>query len=163
MQLDLLTITFADSIVDIGADVLHLAGLRLALPIGWDRERETHRAGIRTFPIVAIASCGLAIMGAEIKGASPESYSRILQGLVTGIGFIGGGAILKDKGSVSGTATAASIWSIGIVGAAVGFHLYHVAIALTLVNFLTLRMMQPWRSSLANDDRAKNGTSGPAV
>src|SRR5258708_31669586 len=94
-------------------DALRLAAAYvLALPIGWNREQETHTAGVRTFPIVGVASCALALVGTSIQGASPDAYSRILQGLVTGIGFIGGGAILKDKGSVTGTATAASVWSI---------------------------------------------------
>src|SRR6185295_2134927 len=115
----------------------------IALPIGWDREREEHTAGIRTFPIVAVARCGLAMVGTSLSGASPESSSRILQGLVTGIGFVGGGAILRDKESVHGTATAASIWSIGIAGAATGFGQYHIAIVLALINFLTLRLLKP--------------------
>jgi putative Mg2+ transporter-C (MgtC) family protein len=113
----------------------------LSLPIAWDREREGHSAGLRTFPIVAAASCGLAMIGTSFSGASPDAYSRILQGLVTGIGFIGGGAILRDRGSVSGTATAASVWCVGIVGAAVGFGMYHIAVVLSLVDFLTLRFL----------------------
>lgn len=115
----------------------------LALPIGWDREREAHTAGIRTFPILAMASCGLALVGTSIPGSGPETHSRILSGLVTGIGFVGGGAILKDKGGASGTATAASVWTIGIVGAAVGFGMYHIAVVLTLLNLLTLRLLAP--------------------
>src|SRR5512133_1926661 len=87
----------------------------LAVPIGWNREREDRSAGIRTFPIVAIASCALTLIAMGLKGSTPDAASRIMQGLVTGIGFIGGGAILKDRGSVSGTATAASVWNIGIV------------------------------------------------
>ena len=127
-------------------DLLHLGvAYVLALPIGWDRERADRSAGIRTFPIVAIGSCGLAMVGTNLLGATPDTYSRILQGLVTGIGFVGGGAILKDRGSVSGTATAASIWNIGIVGAAVGFGMYHIAITLALVNYLTLRFMVPFK------------------
>ena len=115
----------------------------LAFPIGWDREREERSAGIRTFPIVAIGSCGLAMLGANIAGASADSYTRILQGLVTGIGFIGGGAIMKDRGGVRGTATAASIFNIGIVGAAVGFGMYHIAATLSIVNYLTLKFLVP--------------------
>jgi putative Mg2+ transporter-C (MgtC) family protein len=114
----------------------------LAVPIGWNREREDRSAGIRTFPIVAIASCALTLITAGLK-ATPDAYSRILQGLVTGIGFIGGGAILKERGSVSGTATAASVWNMGIIGASVGLHMYHVAIVLTVVNFLTLKFLIP--------------------
>ncbi|MBI3679035.1 MAG: MgtC/SapB family protein [Acidobacteria bacterium] len=79
----------------------------LAFPIGWNREHEERSAGIRTFPIVAVASCGLAMVATGIPGATPESYSRVLQGLITGIGFVGGGAILREKAGVHGTATAA--------------------------------------------------------
>lgn len=120
----------------------------LAFPIGWDREKEERTAGVRTFPIVGVASCGLVLVGMSIPGATPDAYSRIVQGLITGIGFVGGGAILRERGSVHGTATAASIWSIGIVGAAVGFGMYHIAIVLTVVMLLTLRFLQPLRKGL---------------
>ena len=112
-------------------------GYVLALPIGWNREKEAHSAGLRTFPIVSAAACGFAMLGAGLPGISPDSHSRMLQGLITGIGFIGGGAILRDKDGVTGTATAASVWSIGIVGAAVGLGAIHIAVILTAINFLT--------------------------
>jgi putative Mg2+ transporter-C (MgtC) family protein len=114
----------------------------LALPVGMDREKEDRSAGVRTFPIVAVASCGLATLALEFPNATPDAYSRVLQGLVTGIGFIGGGAILKEKGSVSGTATAASVWNIGITGAAVGLGVYHIAIILTVINLITLKVFR---------------------
>ena len=140
------TLSIKMTLVSTSIDMFHLAiSYALAFPIGWDREREDRSAGIRTFPIVAIGSCGLAMIGTNITGASPDTYSRILQGLVTGIGFVGGGAILKERGSVSGTATAASIFNIGIVGAAVGFGMYHIAITLSLVNYLTLRFLLPFK------------------
>ncbi|HZO54085.1 MAG TPA: MgtC/SapB family protein, partial [Bryobacteraceae bacterium] len=85
----------------------------LALPIGWDREQYERSAGIRTFPLVAIASCGLVIVALRATGTGAAEQSRILQGLITGIGFIGGGAILKTQNSVRGTATAASLWNVG--------------------------------------------------
>ena len=114
----------------------------LALPIGWNRERETPAAGVRTFPIVSVASAALIMIAKDIPGASPESFSRVLQGLVTGIGFVGGGAILKGPTGISGTATAASIWCMAITGAAVGLKMYDIAIVLSLLNFLTLRYMR---------------------
>ena len=86
----------------------------LALPVAWDSEKEVRSAGLRTFPLVAVASCGYALV-ASILGTGADSLSRIIQGLITGIGFIGGGAILKDRGSVHGTATAASIWNTGLL------------------------------------------------
>ncbi|MGD8430928.1 MAG: MgtC/SapB family protein, partial [Ectothiorhodospiraceae bacterium] len=67
---------------------------------------------------------------------------RILYGLMTGIGFIGGGAILKDGGNVSGTSTAASIWITGAIGAAVAWNRYEIALVLSGVTFATLRWVR---------------------
>ena len=81
----------------------------LALPIGWNREREERSAGLRTFPLVAMAACGFVMIAIEVLGReNPEAQARIMEGLITGMGFIGGGAILRMKESVKGTATAAS-------------------------------------------------------
>jgi putative Mg2+ transporter-C (MgtC) family protein len=93
----------------------------------------------------------------NVTGSSADSYSRILQGLITGIGFIGGGAILKDKEGVTGTATAASIWNIGIVGAAVGLQLYHIAIVMTAINLLTLGILTRVKQQM--EQGRGNGTS----
>jgi putative Mg2+ transporter-C (MgtC) family protein len=128
---------------DILRDSATLAGAYLlAVPIGFNRERWERSAGIRTFPIVALASCGLALIANRIPGATPDTYSRILQGLITGIGFVGAGAILKERGTVSGTATAASVWNVGVIGAATGLALYHIAVVLAVVNYLTLRYLK---------------------
>ena len=128
--------------INILSHLAHLAiAYAMALPIGWNREQEAHTAGVRTFPIVAVASCGLIMVGTSLPGATPDGNSRLLQGLVTGIGFVGAGAILKDRGNVSGTATAASVWNIGLVGAAVGFGNYDIALVLSALNFLTLRLL----------------------
>jgi putative Mg2+ transporter-C (MgtC) family protein len=112
----------------------------LTLPVAWEREREAHSVGVRTFPIVAMASCGYLLIAFPNDAAA---QSRALQGLIAGIGFIGGGAILKEGGTVKGTATAASIWSTGVVGAAVAMGRYEVAAALSLLTFLTLKIL--WR------------------
>jgi len=69
----------------------------LVLPVGWYREREAHSVGVRTFPVVSMASCGYVLLGAASAHMSGEAQSRIIQGLVAGIGFIGGGAILKSE------------------------------------------------------------------
>ncbi len=133
-------------------DVANLTELALAfllaLPIGWDRERETRGIGLRTFPMVSVASCGYILLGQSLMQDSPEALSRVLYGLMTGIGFIGGGAILKDGGNVHGTATAASIWNTGAVGAAVAFQRYEVAVALAGVNFVILRFFPPLKNKL---------------
>ena len=91
----------------------------LTLPIGWEREQEAHSVGVRTFPIVAMASCGYLLLIHHQAQHDLAAESRLLQGLITGIGFVGGGAILKEGATVRGTATAASIWNTGVLGAAV--------------------------------------------
>lgn len=113
----------------------------LALPVGWNREsKEKRNAGLRTFPLVAIASCGYMLVGMQVLNTT-DAESRVLVGVITGMGFIGGGAILKDKSGVSGTATAASLWVTGALGLAVAFNRYEVAIALSLVTFFTLQFI----------------------
>ena len=109
----------------------------LALPIGWNREHASRSAGLRTFPLVAVGACAYILIGMDIF-SDDEAKSRIIYGIITGIGFIGGGAILKDHGSVSGTATAASIWNTGAIGVAVGCARYETAVVLTILNVLTL-------------------------
>jgi len=119
----------------------------LALPIAWDRWRahETRGAGLRTFPIVSVASCAFLLMGESALGGAPEPMARVLYGIMTGVGFIGGGAILRGKGLVHGTATAASLWSTGAIGAAVGLRRYELALLLSLMTFLTLHYVRPAR------------------
>jgi putative Mg2+ transporter-C (MgtC) family protein len=123
----------------------------LALPVGWDRELEARGAGLRTFPLVAVAACGYALVGVSVLD-STEAESRVLQGLITGIGFIGGGAILKHKDNVRGTATAASIWITGLIGIAVAFGRYEVAVLMTAISFVTLRYVRRFKSGDDSED-----------
>jgi putative Mg2+ transporter-C (MgtC) family protein len=118
----------------------------LALPIAWDREQKERSAGLRTFTLVAISSCGFLIAARSSIGPSADAESRVWQGLLTGIGFIGSGAILKTEGSVRGTATAASLWNTAAVGAAVAYSNYDIAIALSVANFVVLRWLAPFKA-----------------
>ena len=90
----------------------------LTLPVGWEREQSTRIMGLRTFPLVAVASCAYVLIAIAVVCPGEDAPARIIQGLMTGIGFIGGGAILKEEASVRGTATAASVWMVGALGAA---------------------------------------------
>ncbi len=118
-----------------------LAAGVLALPVAWDQEIESRGVGLRTFPLVAVATCGYTLVGISVLD-STDAEARVLQGIITGIGFIGGGAILKNKGTVMGTATAASIWNTGLIGIAVAFGRYEIAIVMALINFVTLRYVR---------------------
>jgi putative Mg2+ transporter-C (MgtC) family protein len=118
----------------------------LTAMIGWNREREEHTVGIRTFPIVGMASCGYLLL---VTGTGdPSAASRVMQGLITGIGFIGGGAILKEGATVKGAATAASIWNACVIGAAVAMERYDIAIILSLLNLFALRVLLPLKQRL---------------
>jgi putative Mg2+ transporter-C (MgtC) family protein len=118
----------------------------LALPIGWERERADRSAGIRTFPLVAIASCGFVLATAPELQGHPEGRARIIEGVITGMGFIGGGAILKSGDNVRGTATAASLWATGAIGVASAVNAFDVAIALGVTTLLTLRILAPFKA-----------------
>lgn len=120
--------------------LLKLAGaFLLALPIAWERERSTRIMGLRTFSLVAMASCGYVLIASRVVGVDAEPQARIIQGLMTGIGFVGGGAILKQGANVRGTATAVSIWMTGALGAAVAYSELEIAVLLSVLNYLALR------------------------
>ena len=135
---------------DLAETLSHLGQLTvaflLALPIAWDREQRERSAGLRTFTLVAIGSCGFLIAARSAFGGSIDAESRVWQGLLAGIGFIGSGAILKTKDNVRGTATAASIWTTAAVGAAVAYGNYDIAVVLSLANFVVLRWMAPFKA-----------------
>lgn len=132
------------------------AAYALALPIGWDREKQERSAGLRTFPLVALASCGFIQATEKLASTSPEAMARIVEGLITGVGFIGGGAILKHGNAVHGTATAASLWATGAVGAAVGLGSYDVAIVISAFTFATLKLMVPFKQERSGGSATSN-------
>ena len=122
-----------------GSDFLRICcAFLLALPIGLEREREEHGVGIRTFPLVAIASCGFVLLGVTLDPHDPSARSRIIQGLLAG----------KGNGSVHGTATAASIWNMGAMGAAVAQGRFDIGILLTALNLFTLWVLAPLKRKL---------------
>ncbi len=130
----------------------HLALAYLfALPVALDREASSRSAGLRTFPLVAIAACGYTLVGFSILDTT-GAEARVLQGVITGIGFIGGGAILKSSGSVTGTATAASIWTTGLIGIAVAADRFEIALLLSIITFLTLRLGRHVKSKMSESE-----------
>ena len=130
----------------------------LAFPLGWNREKEERSAGLRTFPLVALASCGFIQAAEGLAADHPEAMARVIEGVIAGMGFIGGGAILRLKDSVKGTATAASLWVTGAIGVACGLGTYDVALVLSVVGFATLRLMQPLKAAAGTDDGSESGT-----
>ena len=133
------------------SNLLHLLiAYVLVLPVGWNRERGG-TAGLRTFPMVAVATCGYMLIGIDVLETT-DAEARAMVGVITGMGFIGGGAILKKSSSVSGTATAASLWACGAVGLAVAWNRFEIALLLAALNFLTLQFMTPAKELAHNGD-----------
>jgi putative Mg2+ transporter-C (MgtC) family protein len=89
----------------------------LAFPIGWEREFRGSEAGDRTFMLVSLGAAAFTAVGVENFPASAE---KVMAGVVTGVGFLGGGMILKEGGAVRGLTTAAAIWSTAAVGMLAG-------------------------------------------
>ncbi|MFG0318129.1 MAG: MgtC/SapB family protein [Planctomycetota bacterium JB042] len=137
------------------------AAYLLAVPTAWDRESRHRPAGLRTFPLVSIAACGYVLVGRDVFGTDGQALARIVQGLMTGIGFVGGGAIVKSKVSVEGTATASGIWCTGAIGCSVALERYEIALLLSAIVFLTFRYVTELKSAVpstdsgAGDDRSE--------
>ncbi len=134
----------------------------LAFPIGWDREKEERSAGLRTFPLVALACCGFVQAAEGMAADHPDAMARIIEGLIVGMGFIGGGAILRKQSSVTGTATAASLWATGAIGVSAGIGAYDVAVMLAIVTFITLRLSPPLKR-IAELDKQEESPQAPGA
>jgi putative Mg2+ transporter-C (MgtC) family protein len=124
----------------------------LAIPIGLDREQSRRQFGLRTFPLVAVVSCGFMMTGMSVI-SSTGGEARVFQGVVTGIGFIGGGAIFKGEDTVSGTASAASIWNCGAIGLSVAYNRFEIAILLSLLNVVTLWLFGRVKREVIHENR----------
>jgi putative Mg2+ transporter-C (MgtC) family protein len=154
--MEFLSEAFTFDLKQIVIDFLRIAiAFLIAVPIGWERLQSERSLGLRTFPIVAIGACGFVLITKQISGSNAESEARIIAGLLSGIGFIGGGAILKKGGNVRGLATASSIWVTGAIGAAVALGREEIALILSLITFCTLRMLTP----IVQNSNSDNDTS----
>jgi putative Mg2+ transporter-C (MgtC) family protein len=131
----------------------------LAFPIGWNRERQDRSAGLRTFPLVAVAACGFIQAAEPLMATDARAMSRIVEGVITGMGFIGGGAILQTRDSVKGTATAASRWVTGAIGVAVGLGNVGIAIVLSAITFVTLWALSDVKDKIAPDEQSSKAES----
>lgn len=98
--------------------------------IGFERESRSKDAGVSTHILVIVGSLLFTYLSSIVD---PASKSRIAAQIVSGIGFLGAGLILKEGGSVKNLTTAASIWAAGAIGMAFGFHLYVAGIVATII------------------------------
>jgi putative Mg2+ transporter-C (MgtC) family protein len=106
--------------------------LLLGAVVGVEREVNKHPAGLRTMAMVAIGSCLFTLVGAYVVGERTDP-TRIAAQVVSGVGFLGAGAILRSGISVRGLTTAATIWVVAAIGMAVAFGFYLLAVVCTLM------------------------------
>ena len=125
----------------------------LALPVGWEREAMKSTPGLRTFPLVSLGSCAFMSIGLTTYDVNVDAQARVLQGLLSGIGFIGGGAILKGEHAIAGVATAVGVWITAGIGVAVAYGHYTVAITLSLITLATLHLLHTPKDDAARKDR----------
>ena len=129
----------------------------LTFPIAYNRERATRIMGLRTYPLVSITVCALLLAAqSTFADGSDSAQARVVQGILTGIGFIGGGAILKRGNRVMGTASAASIWTSGALGITVAYGRYDLALVLSLVTLGILRWLTPLKEMISENDEAQS-------
>lgn len=117
--------------------------LLLGATIGWERERREADAGLRTHMLVALGDALFVLVPAE-AGLSDEGLSRVVQGVVSGIGFRGAGAVLKssDEGRVHGLTTAASVWATAAIGVAAGLGREATAVLATVFVLVVLAALR---------------------
>jgi putative Mg2+ transporter-C (MgtC) family protein len=123
--------------MDWGEITLRLGLATLAgLVIGIDRELRHKAAGMRTHMLVSLGAASIMLVSFQIDATG--NATRVVQGIVTGIGFIGAGAILHSGRHTEGVTTAASIWACTMVGVAAGSGLYKIMVASAVLAIFTL-------------------------
>lgn len=112
--------------------------------IGWEREQHGREAGIRTYAAVSLGACVFGLVSAHVTGATDPT--RIAAGVVTGVGFLGAGVILREQGRIAGLTTAATIWATASVGLAIAYGMYVLGMLTAVVIFglLALHHLPAW-------------------
>lgn len=130
----------------------------LSMIIGLDRERNDHPAGLRTHMLVGVGACLYTVLSVHAFRTPTSDPARVAAQIVTGIGFLGAGAILKYNGEIKGLTTAASIWATAAVGMAVGSGLWMLATACTILIWVVLAVLQRLE---VRPKRTKSNPIGP--
>ena len=143
-----------------------VVALLLGAIIGWEREMQRMPAGFRTHALVALGSAVFTVVSAYAFTGPGSDPTRIAAQIVSGIGFLGGGAILHHGGNVRGLTTAASLWAVAAVGMAAGAGLFVMAavsaglVIVALEVFQRLERFLKRRFNLPSGNRP-NGTDEP--
>ena len=148
-----------------------LGALLLGMLVGYERAYHGRAAGMRTYAIVCMTSCALTVFagyssywfGGSGSPVAPDP-TRVVQGIVSGIGFLCAGAIMRDGLSINGLTTAASLWAASAIGVLIGVGFYGAAVTLAgLMTFsMTIgRLIQDWLPT--KESLGLSLTSAPGV
>ncbi len=122
-----------------------LLATALCAAVGYQREKIGNPAGFRTHALICLGAALFTIVSTQAFGAGADP-SRVSAGIVTGIGFLGAGAIMhRHGGMIEGLTTAATIWSVAAVGVAVGIGMYLVSVAAAVIILIVLFLPHPNR------------------
>ncbi len=132
-----------------------LLGAVLGALIGLEREVHDHPAGMRTHLLVSVGSASFTILSLEGFGAPGADPGRIAAQIVSGIGFLGAGAILKEGATIRGLTTAASLWAVAAVGMAAGAGSWAVALTVTIVVIVSLWPLRLVAERFVGRDRTR--------
>ena len=113
-----------------------LLSVVLGLLIGLERQFHKKPAGLRTHSLVSLGACLFVLAALNLGGI--EFVSRVMPGIVTGVGFLGAGMIFQSKDRVKGLTTAAEIWTLAAIGILVGVGLYSLAIIAAILILIIL-------------------------
>ena len=125
----------------------------VGIVIGLEREYTHRPAGLRTHILVTLGACVVSILGEMLflhyaaLGATPDP-ARLSAQVITGVGFLGAGTIMKEGVNVKGLTTAASVWAVACLGIAAGFGFYTVALAGMLFTLVTLTIFEALQRKL---------------
>lgn len=137
-------------------------GLAMALgaAIGYERERRASNAGLRTHMLVALGTALFVIVPLQ-AGMQADAMSRVIQGILAGIGFLGAGAVIKqnDSGRVHGLTTAAGIWTTAAIGVTVGLGRETTAVISTVLVLVILAVLGSWEKRVARRDERSGAVS----
>ena len=133
---------------NIGFGLHELASMALAVVfgamVGFERELHGKAAGLRTNMLICLGAAVFTIIAREISSpGSEEVLSRMTAGIVTGVGFLGAGAIIRDRAGVAGLTTAAGIWVVAAIGIACGSGMYMTAFMAVLFTLIVLWVLHP--------------------
>ena len=137
-------------------DLLSLfVALALGAAIGLERELSDKAAGLRTNILICLGSCLFAILSRNLAAALGTDITRIAAQIVSGIGFLGAGAIMREGEHVTGLTTAATIWVVAAIGVTVGFGLYSLGAA-TAVITLVVQAVFPHLDTMIDELRQRH-------